>query len=294
MKPGPFDYIRPTDLQEALHELHSRGDAAKPLAGGQSLIPLLRFRLTYVDALIDIAGLEELHGVAVDANQSLRIAACTTHREIARSADVRAHCPLLASTAPLIAHEQIRNRGTLGGSLAHADPAAELPATMVALDAQLEVSNSRRTRTIGAGEFFLSYFTTQLEDDELLTAVTVPPAKSCEGSAIIEVARRPGDFALAGVAVRVAVEHDSCELARIVVFGAGARPVRILPGEEALLGTKLTPDDRASAAACVAGELDPPSDVHASASYRRHAATVLCSRALEQACRQLGTIEAGR
>jgi carbon-monoxide dehydrogenase medium subunit len=280
MKPPPFEYLRPSDLQEALDMRHQWKEESRPLAGGQSLIPLLRLRLARVERLIDIGRLSELEGIEIAPDGSLAIGAMTRQLSTERSPLVREHCPLLAEAVSLIGCAQIRARGTIGGSAAHADPTAELPAALTALDAVFEVASVREQRVVSAEEMFVSYFETGLRDDELLTRIMISRRLEREGSAILEVARRAGDHALVGVAVRVGIREDRCEVARIVAFGVGEGPTRVEDAETALMGSSLRDvviDDAANAFAC---GIDPPSDHHATGAYRRHAVTVLCRRAL--------------
>jgi aerobic carbon-monoxide dehydrogenase medium subunit len=282
VKPSSFGYVRAESVDHATSILARDPDGCKVIAGGQSLLPLMRFRLTSVDRLIDIGTLDELAGVQVDAGV-LRIGAMTRQAALQRDPQVSAHAPLLAEAIPWIAHPPIRNRGTIGGSLAHADRAAELPAVAVALDASVHVASVRGERTLAADDLFVSDYVTALADDEVLTAVEVPIAVGDEATALLEISRRPGDFALAGVAVRLRGTAERCEAARCVAFGVGPTPVRIRAVEQALVGGELRDDAIAAAAELIPDALAPNSDVHASADYRREAATVLGRRALRQA-----------
>jgi CO/xanthine dehydrogenase FAD-binding subunit len=282
MKASPFAYTRAESLEHALSVLADEGDQTKPLAGGGSLIPLLRYRLAHVERLIDIGRLSEITGIQI-AGGSMAIGAVTRQATVEDSPLVGEHLPLLSEAMPLVAHRPIRNRGTIGGSIAHGDPAAELPAVVLALDATVETASVRGRRSVPADEFFISYFTTELADDELLSSVSFPLATMPEGTAIIEISRRPGDFAIAGVVARLGGHDQRCEAARLVVFGVGERPIRIKAAEQRLVGTELCDDDLAAAAALVSGALEPRSDMHASAEYRRHAAVVLARRALGRA-----------
>jgi carbon-monoxide dehydrogenase medium subunit len=282
MKASPFAYTRAESVEHAVSILADEGDGAKLIAGGGSLIPLLRYRLAHVERLVDIGRLAEIAGIQVGRG-SLAIGAVTQQAAVEDSALVGEHIPLLAEAMPLVAHRPIRNRGTIGGSIAHADPAAELPAVALALDARVEAVSPRGPRSVSAENFFVSYFTTELADDELLTSVSFPLGAMPEGTAIMEISRRPGDFAIAGVVVRLGGHDHRCVAARLVVFGVGERPIRIEPAEQRLVGTDLCDDDLAAAAGLVSGVLEPRSDVHASADYRRHAAVVLGRRALARA-----------
>jgi carbon-monoxide dehydrogenase medium subunit len=281
MKPPPFAYVRPETRRQALDVLDGAAAGyAKVLAGGQSLVPLLRLRLARPELLVDVGRLEELRCVRTDPDGSIRIGAATTQNEVERDDGVRTSLPLLAEALPLVAHAAIRSRGTIGGSLAHADPAAELPAVMLALDAELLLESARESRIVPADSFFVSYFTTALADHELLTEIRIPAPGPTEGTAILEAARRRGDFALAGVAVRLGMSADRCTLARVVVFGVGQSPLRLRESESALVDSRLTDPELEQAADAIEAAIQPASDVHASAEYRSKAAAVLCGRAL--------------
>jgi aerobic carbon-monoxide dehydrogenase medium subunit len=273
VKPPPFVYVAPTSLDEAVSALAEHGEDAKVLAGGQSLIPLLSLRLARPTALIDLNGVAELSSIAV--NGMTAIGAMTRHRAVERSADVAKQVPLLAAAIPYIGHVAIRTRGTIGGSLAHADPAAELPAIALALDATFEATSTRGTRTISAADFFVGYFTTALEADEILTKVTFPNAAPGTGVSVQEMARRHGDFAMVAAAASVAPGGD----VRIALINVSDRPVRAVEAEAAM--RQGAPIDEVAALA--ARDLDPTADLHASAAYRRSVAQVLVRRALTEA-----------
>lgn len=284
MKPAPFRYFRPTALDEALALLAEHGGEAKPLAGGQSLIPAMNFRLARPQALVDLGGIAELAYVRSEPER-VTIGAMTRQRAVERSDVVRREAPLVAEALPFVAHPQIRNRGTVGGSLAHADPAAELPAVMLALDARFRARSRERERTIPAGEFFTGILETALGPDELLVEVAVPRAPARSGHAFIEVARRHGDYALVGVAALVALDpRGRCEVARIALVSVGDGPVLATEAAAALTGEEPTAAAiEAAAEAAARRDIDPPSDIHASAVYRRHLAAVLTRRALARA-----------
>jgi carbon-monoxide dehydrogenase medium subunit len=273
MKPPPFVYVAPTSLDEAVSALAEHGDDAKALAGGQSLIPLLSLRLARPTALIDLNGVSELASIEVNGLTSL--GAMTRHRAVERSADVARHVPLLAAAVPYIGHAAIRTRGTIGGSLAHADPAAELPAIALALDATFEARSTRGTRTISASDFFVGYFTTALEPDEILTKVSFPNAAPGTGVSVQEMARRHGDFAMVAAAASVAPDGD----VRIALINVADRPVRATEAEAAMREGAPIPD----VAALATRDIEPTADLHASAAYRRSVATVLVRRALTEA-----------
>jgi len=288
MKPPEFGYHRPASLPDALALLGTNA-GAKPLAGGQSLIPAMNFRLAAPAALVDLNQLTELSGITESADGGLAIGAMTRHSAVERSPLVRARAPLLSLAMPFIAHSQIRSRGTLGGSLAHADPAAELPAVMVALDARLTVESTRGTRVIPAGEFFTGLFATVLEPGELITRIEIPPAPPGSGAAFLELARRHGDYALVGVAVVVTLDAGRVGGARIVLFSVGEGPVRAGAAERALAGSAGDQAAIRAAAAAVQRDIDPPADIHASAAYRRQLASVLTGRALTSAFERAGS-----
>jgi carbon-monoxide dehydrogenase medium subunit len=281
MKPAPFEYHAPATAAEAVGLLAELGDGAKVLAGGQSLVPILALRLSAFDHLVDVSRVEELHGIAA-ANGGVRIGAATTQRAVERSVDIANTVPLLARATPFIGHFQIRNRGTVGGSIAHADPAAEYPAVALALDAQLEILSSRGARTVGAGEFFLGMWTTAVGDDELLTAITFPRWEGRCGFAIEELAQRHGDFALAGACVAVALGGgDQVERCAISLFGLGPTPVRARVAETMAMRGDASADELGRAAVADLDEI--PSDMHGSADYRRHAGAVMVARAWQRA-----------
>jgi aerobic carbon-monoxide dehydrogenase medium subunit len=271
MKPAPFDYHAPTTADEAVALLAELGDEAKLLAGGQSLIPMLALRLAAFEHLVDLGRVDELRGIErVDG--SVRIGAGTTQSAIERSAEVASAVPLLARATPYIGHFQIRNRGTIGGSLAHADPAAEYPAVALALDAELEILSAGGTRrTVPAAEFFDGLWSTAVGDDELLTAVTFPVWTGRCGFAVHEFARRHGDFAIAGAAV--AVELDGDDRVRncgIGLLGLGSTPERASAAEAALLGARIDDVDADEIGRlAVSGLESVPADLHGSADYRR-------------------------
>jgi len=284
MKPAKFDYHDPKTLDEALGLLAQFGDQARPLAGGQSLVPLMNFRLIRPAHLIDLNGVEELNYIKTDSGP-LRIGATTRQREIERSMVVAERCPLLREAASYIGHVQIRNRGTVGGSLAHGFPSAELPVAMVTLDASFTLRSKANQRSARAEDFFVSYMTTALEPDELLTEIGVPPLPANSGWSYQEVSRRHGDFALAGAASLVTLgENGTIQQARLTL--TGMTPMRSQEAEEFLLGER--PSDAAfrEAARRATENLEQDSDIHASAEYRRAACAVLARRALTRAAQR--------
>ena len=285
MKPAPFAYHRPATVDDALALLAQHGGEAKPLAGGQSLIPAMNFRLARPAVLIDLNRIATLAGIRGGAD-GVRIGAMTRQRAVERDATLAQHVPLLAEALPHVAHPQIRTRGTVGGSLAHADPAAELPAVMVALGATFELRSPRGTRSVAAEEFYTGLFTTALAPDELLVEIAIPPAGPRRGSAFAEVARRHGDYALAGVAAVVALDDAGrCREARIALLSVGDGPVLARKAAKAITGEVPTADAIQEAAdAAASKDVDPPGDIHASAAYRRQLVSVLVRRTLQRAC----------
>ena len=282
MKPAPFEYLRPATLAEAIEALADGGYAAKALAGGQSLIPAMNFRLAEPSLLVDLGAIDELKGIRSMDDGGLWIGAMTRQRDLERSPLIRDEIPLLAGAMPLIAHPQIRNRGTIGGSLAHADPAAELPAVVLALDAVFVVKGPDGERRIPAPEFYYGLFATALEPDELLVAIEVPAAPEGSFYAIDEVSRRHGDFALAGVAVSLRMAGGAVADVSIGLFSLSDGPELSTDGAACLLGEPLTDSAIRASAEATAAALDPPGDIHATPEYRRHLARVLTRRTLER------------
>ena len=292
MKPAPFAFYRTASADEALALLAQHGDDAKPLAGGQSLIPAMNFRLALPTVLVDLNGATELAGIEVQPTGAMRIGAMTRHRAVERSETIAAHAPLLSDAMPWVAHAAIRTRGTVGGSVAHADPAAELPAVFAALDARYLVHSSGSSRWIAADAFATGLFATALEPGELLTAVEIPPMARRTGWAFVEMARRHGDFALAGVSCTVTVDDNgTCASARIALFGVGDGPVVSTGAAAVLEGAMPNSDVFRAAAATAENEVDPPSDIHATATYRRHLVGVLTRRALAKAAERAGKVQ---
>ena len=283
MKPPPFEYHAPTTLDEALSLLAEFGDDAKVLAGGQSLVPLLNFRLARPAHLIDLNRIPDLAYICA-WDSGVAIGAMTRQRVAERDPLVAARAPLLRQAIEHIGHVQIRNRGTVGGNLAHADPASELPAVMAALGGQFVVRRPLGERVLAPEDFFLTYLTTSLEPTELLTEVRCPGLPPRTGTAFVELSRRHGDYALVGVAAVLTLREDGrCAGARIALTGIDATPVRGTPGEE-VLQDQVPSDDRFREAARLATlDLKPASDLHASSTYRREIAEVLIHRALRAA-----------
>jgi aerobic carbon-monoxide dehydrogenase medium subunit len=278
MKPAPFAYHRPASLAEAFDLLDRYGDDGRILAGGQSLVPALNMRLATPRAVIDINRLPGLDAIR-PAPEGLVIGALARHDAVERSALVREHAPLLALAMPHVGHEAIRARGTFGGSLALADPAAELPACVIALDATIRVEGRHGRREVAAAEFFQGIYTTALAPGELLVEVVVPPALAWRAG-FQELARRHGDFALAGLAARARLERGAVADSRLVFFGVGPAPVRARGAEAALQGRRADAEAVAAAQRALGAELDPPGDVHGSSALRRHLAGVLLARVI--------------
>jgi aerobic carbon-monoxide dehydrogenase medium subunit len=290
MKPPPFEYEAPRNTDEAVAVLAQHGDRAKVLAGGQSLVPLLNFRLAQPEVLVDVNRVAELAYVR-PANGGLAIGALTRQHVLERDAAIRARLPIVAEASRLIGHLPIRHRGTVGGSLAHADPASELPAVMVALEAELTLSRKGSRRTVAADQFFTGIFSTALEPEELLTDIRVPGVPPKTGSAFLEIARRAGDFALVGVAALVTLDDGGrVTRARLALCGAGPTPVRAREAERVLVGER--PDGRGldDAIEKMAAATDPPSDIHASAGFRTKLARHVGRQAIELAVRRAGGV----
>ena len=288
MKPGPFAYHAPDTLDEAVALLGELGDEAKVIAGGQSLMPLLAMRLAAPAHLVDVGRIAALHGHE-RRNGTLTVGAATRDAVLERDADVATAVPLLARATPFIGHFQIRNRGTVGGSLAHADPAAEYPAVALALDAQLDVVSARGTRTVPAGEFFQGVWTTSLDADEVLAAVHLPVWEGRCGFAVQEFARRHGDFAVAGAVAAVRLNDDGAvDRCAIALFGLGSTPLRARTAERALLGARSTERTAEEVGQLAMTDVhEPPDDLHAPAKYRLRVGAAMVaaawSRALDEA-----------
>ena len=281
MKMRAFVYHRPETLDEALALLATHGGDAKVIAGGQSLLPMMAMRLSSPAYLVDIGAIASLSLIdAAGVPGRISTGANVRHADIIRSADVSDQ-PLLARVAPLIGHGAIRNRGTVCGSIAHADPAAEWPAVALALDAEMLAVSASGSRIIKAADFFQGFLTTAVRDEELVTHVHWPCALPREGSAVHEVSRRHGDFAMCGaVAVLALTEHGVIDRARIAALGVATTPVRAIDAEDILIGQMPTAAVFAAAAASASRSLDPSSDLHATAAYRRHVTGSLIARCL--------------
>jgi len=280
VKPAPFEYFDPRDLDEALERLQSFGDDAKVLAGGQSLMPLLNLRLARPAALVDINRLPDLATLGTD-NGTLRLGALVRQRSLERWASH--HHPLLAAALRLVGHAAIRNRGTVAGNIAHADPASELPAVLLCLDGTIGVRSRTGSREIAAADFFQGPLMTALRSDELVTETRWPLPIPRMGWGFHEVARRHGDFALVGAVAVLTVHGDRIDSARVALFGVGPSAVRAPAAERALISQTPSPKLLTQAAAVAAEGLEPQSDLHAPAAYRRRVAVTLTMRALTDA-----------
>jgi carbon-monoxide dehydrogenase medium subunit len=285
MKPAPFEYYAPTTIEEALVYLAEHGYDAKALAGGQSLIPMLNFRLAQPSVLVDLNNISELFYIRPDENGGLLLGAMTRQSQVEHSALVAERAPLVHEVMPQIAYPAIRTRGTFGGSLAHADPSAELVAVSMTLNGRFRLRSQTGERWVPADEFFVGLFTTVLEPDELLVEVALPATPPRSGWSFLQITRRHHDFCIAGVAVRVTLDDkDQCKQARLVFLSAGDGPVNARQAAEMLIGQAPTPEAiHAAAEKAASDEIDPGSDIHASAEYRRHLAKVLALRVLTQA-----------
>jgi len=287
VKPAPFNYYAPTTTDEVCTLLSDLGDEAKVLAGGQSLVPMLNLRLARFEALVDLGRVEALRRVEVTGDR-LTLGAMVRQCDVEERDDIGAAVPLLAAATPLIGHFQIRSRGTVGGSIAHADPAAEYPAVALALDAELEIAGGSGTRTVAARDFFLGTWDTVLEPDEILASVTFPRWGSGSGFAVEEVARRHGDFAIAGAAVGVRVQQGKIEQATIALFGMGPTPLRATEAEQSLVGLEASSVDAKAIGALAVATMDPSEDLHASSQLRRRIGATVVSRALGRAIQEAG------
>jgi carbon-monoxide dehydrogenase medium subunit len=288
MKAPPFAYVRAGSLADAFALWSAAGPDARLLAGGQSLLATLAFRLSEPSTLIDISRVPELTGIRAEGD-GIRVGALTTHADLGASELVRRQVPLLAEAVPLIAHPAIRNRGTIGGSLAYADPAAELPACCVALDAVIVARSAKGERRIPAAQFFTGLYATALAEGELIAAVEFPARNPDERCVILELARRSGDYAMAGVVARARLSAGTLADPRLVFFGVGETQVIATAAMAALAGKPPMPETIALAQAALDADLDPPEDQHGSPDMKRHLARVLLSRAVQ---RLSGTQEA--
>ncbi|HJU97881.1 MAG TPA: xanthine dehydrogenase family protein subunit M [Jiangellaceae bacterium] len=282
MIPAEFDYVRAGSVDEALGALRDSGDDAKVLAGGQSLIPLLRLRLAYPSVLVDVGRIDEMRGVREDGDR-LVIGAATTHDEVLRDPLVRTHCPVITEVTETVADPAVRHRGTFGGSIAHAEPAGDLPALALALDASMEVAGSAGRRTIPAGEFFVDFLQTAVGPDEVLVSVSVPKLGDGWGHRYEKFNLVAQSWAVVGALAVVQRSNGDVGDARVGLVNMGPTPIRARAVERALVGSAATAESVAAAAASASDGTSPSSDIHASADYRTHLAQVLTGRALTAA-----------
>jgi carbon-monoxide dehydrogenase medium subunit len=283
MIPSAFEYMRPTSLAEAVRLLANHADDAKILAGGHSLVPMMKLRLATPTMLIDIGRLSELSGIRED-NGTIILGACTTHYAAETSALLKQRCPLLAETAAAIGDVQVRNRGTIGGSIAHADPAADWPAAMLALEAQMTLVQRAGTRTVQAADFFVDLLTTAMESNEILTEIRLPANAPRSGGAYCKVPQPASGFALTGVAAQVTLGADNTvQRVAVGVTGVSSKPFRASATEAALQGQRATAETIAQAAARATDGVEALEDIHASTEYRLHLARVYTKRALQTA-----------
>lgn len=289
MKPAPFEYHAPTSLEQALEFKARYGDDAKLLAGGQSLVPAMNFRIMQPGMLVDLNRMDELSYIH-EAGDVIRIGSMARERHLEFDALIEKHAPLLHEAVPFIAHPQIRNRGTIGGSIVNADPAAELPVLMLALSARLKAKNASAERWIDARDFFVGMFTTALEPDEILVEIEVPFMPANTGWSFMEVAPRAGDYALMGVAVQVMLdETGKCQQAKLVYLNAGEGPIDAQEAAQLLQGETIT-DALMEDVALHASEkeITPFGNVHTSPEFQRHLAKVLTKKTLKQAIQRAG------
>lgn len=295
MKPPPFKYLAPDSLEQALELMAQYGGEAKLLAGGQSLIPAMNFRVAQPAVLVDLNRIPELDYLQPHEDASLAVGAMTRQRDLELAPQVAERVPLLHECMPHVAHPQIRNRGTLGGSLAHADPAAELPVVAVAASARMKAESSQGERWIEADQFFQGMFTTALQPGEILVEVVFPPAEPGTGWSFLEVSRRRGDYAMLGVAAGLSLNAQGiCSAARLVYMNAGDGPIAARQAAAGLAGQRPGPEAFEQAAAAAQQEIEPLGNVHATVAFQRHLAMVLTRRALTIAAeRARGTAGAG-
>jgi len=283
VKPAAFEYLAPRSVEEAVALLAERGEDAKVIAGGQSLVPMMAFRLATPAALVDLNGVSELDHARIDRD-ALVLGATARHRSVQELPGLRERSAMVAEAVDLIGHPAIRNRGTAGGSVAHADPAAEWPALLLALDGEVDAVGPSGRRTIAAEDLFQTYFTTALAPDEILTEVRLQLPAGAVGSAFLEVAQRHGDFAVAGAgAIMVVADDGSVADARLVLIGVGDTAVRSAAAENILRGASPTDPVLDDAANAIGSEIDPVSDVHGSSAYRRRVTIAVARRALRLA-----------
>jgi carbon-monoxide dehydrogenase medium subunit len=287
MIPASFDYLTPTSLGEAIKALASFGEDAKIIAGGHSLLPMMKLRLARPGILIDLSKIPDLNSIQQSGDQ-ITIGALTTHFQIERSDLLREKCPLLPQTARVIGDAQVRNRGTIGGSLAHADPAADMTAPILALTGELRVRGRDGDRWIQAEDFFLGPLTTALQPYEILTEIRIPALSDGAGTSYHKVGKKASGFAIVGVAVHLRMEGGLCVKIGVGVTGLGSTPFRARGVEESLRGKRLEPAVIEAASSQVTHDIDPLEDIHASGEFRAHLARVSTARAIEEAVQSAG------
>jgi aerobic carbon-monoxide dehydrogenase medium subunit len=289
MKPAKIDYFDPRSLEEALALLEAHQGEGKVLAGGQSLVPLLNMRLARPGIVVDINRIEELNYVR-ESDGGVAVGAIARQRALQTEKLITERIPILREAAYYIAHPQIRSRGTICGSIAHADPAAELPALALALQAEMVLTSVKGARTVRAESFFQSFFTTALQANEILTEVRFPAPPKDTGWSVLEISRRHGDFAIAGIVAGLSLESNRQEIAqaRLVYFGVGPTPIRVKAAEDALVGQAAAEAAFEAAAQSAKQNIDPSNDIHATEEYRRAVAATLTKRALRAALQKLG------
>jgi aerobic carbon-monoxide dehydrogenase medium subunit len=284
LKPAAFNYAKPSSVDEAIGLLSKSDGDAQILAGGQSLMPTLNMRLSTPSLLVDINGIKGLSGITVNGDQ-IRVGALTRHVEVETSADIAKHVPLVAMAMPLIAHPAIRNRGTIGGSVAMADPAAELPACLCALDGEIEITGPAGIRDVAANIFFKSLYETDAGDNDIITAIKIPKLAKGYRSAFDELARRHGDYAMCGVAAHGKVVENIISDLRLVFFAVGGTPVIAQNAMNAMEGTSVSEDSLVAIQNALEDDLDTFADLHCSAKLRMHYAKVLTNRVLNSLVR---------
>ena len=285
MKPAPFRYVRASSVDEATVALADNADA-RILAGGQSLIALMNLRMVKPTCLIDINRVSALDYIKDDGDR-IAVGALARHNDVKHSPLIGEGCPLLAEAYESISHHTVRNRGTLGGNLCHADPSSEAPAVMVAVGAEMVLQSTKGTREVAAEDFFQGLYETAARQDELLTEIRIPK-RGTEGWAFAEVSNRHGDFAMAAIATTVRMNNGTCDAARVVASGVGEHTARLGPAEQALVGSSLDEASRAAAGAAARDAVDPQTDYHADAEYRRELIDTLTRRTVQQAAQRCG------
>ena len=282
MKSPDFEYVKAKNLEDVFASLHAHKDSAQILAGGQSLLAMLNLRMANPQILIDISGIDKLKGIEKSGN-TLRIGALTTHNEILNSDLVRLHVPLLSQAVPYVAHLAIRNKGTIGGSLALGDPAAEYPAVALALNASLVIQNAKGERRIKAQDFFISLYKTAVQPEELLVAVEFPIATNNQKFVFMELARRMGDYAMVGLALALTMDGKTIRECAISLMAMDDKPILAPSAMKSLAGQQIHSESILQAQNALEKDLDPPGDLQANAATKKHLARVLLSRALTQA-----------